>query len=881
MASNALIGKKLRGLGNTPSEIMVVCDQPTGYEYAQVKPFSDKKWNRLKKAVKEAGLKDVYYTYLVKYNTKTLKASDVKACIQDLIDEIVNVKPKLIICPGSFVLTGIATNKYPISRCRGSIITAGNQKILPIYDLTQIDKSPELWPAFIRDLKLAAKFQNGESIDPPKVVTTIVHTAEELKQAYYDFGSPSVISLDCEWDGRNWMDPNRYFRTIQLGLDQSCAIVIEVSTEGGVRCCEEGSVFKALKEILEKADIIGQNIIADGEWLLSYGIDIRKNVIFDTMLAEYILNSDLPVGLEELSMRYTDFGRYSTEVELWTHQNARKCKTGYGNVPRELLMSYAGYDVCCLFPIMQAQLKELVQRGYIKLRGNYPSLFNTTMRTQEIIYELEINGMPVDIDRLKELIDIYQAKKAELLGLISTEAAVAGMESFNPNSTKDKQTLLYDKLGIAPVRTTDGKDWGEAMDKVGFDYDTEGLSAGTDKNTLAILATKHPVAKHLIWYNAVSQVCKTWLKYPDEDGEGGLIADLWEDGKLHPRYSQLTQTGRLRVSQPNSQNMPKRAEGVLAEVFKDNQPPLLRTIVKPPTDWVMIEGDFSQAELFTLANLSGDPNMLRVLNTPGMDLHDKSAVDGFGFHMEDENGNEVTLEDLVRIAKEEEANGGEESERFQHLQKSLIYIAKDGKRYTRSEFKSGPRIAAKAISFSVPYGIGAPSLAFSIKSQTGDSRDLGIITAEVSTLMESWKTKTFPTAWNHLVDWQRMVYNPGWIENPWGRRKWLRVYSGETNKALEREAGNFPMQSTVSDTIQIASDRLLRKRKELNLGFRLQNQIHDALMLEVPKSELEQTKQVLTWAMSEIDIPTYTPGKTFRLACDIDEYVRWGEKASH
>ena len=86
------------------------------------------------------------------------------------------------------------------------------------------------------------------------------------------------------------------------------------------------------------------------------------------------------------------------------------------------------------------------------------------------------------------------------------------------------------------------------------------------------------------------------------------------------------------------------------------------------------------------------------------------------------------------------------------------------------------------------------------------------------------------------------------------------------------------MQSTVSDTIQIASDRLLRRRKELGLKFRLQNQIHDALMLEVPMEELEITKQTLTWAMSEIDIPTFTPGKTFRLACDIDEYVRWGEK---
>ena len=62
------------------------------------------------------------------------------------------------------------------------------------------------------------------------------------------------------------------------------------------------------------------------------------------------------------------------------------------------------------------------------------------------------------------------------------------------------------------------------------------------------------------------------------------------------------------------------------------------------------------------------------------------------------------------------------------------------------------------------------------------------------------------------------------------------------------------------------------------MKFRLQNQIHDALMLEVPEEELDETKRVLTWAMSEIDIPTYVPGGTFRLACDIDEYVRWGEK---
>ena len=146
-----------------------------------------------------------------------------------------------------------------------------------------------------------------------------------------------------------------------------------------------------------------------------------------------------------------------------------------------------------------------------------------------------------------------------------------------------------------------------------------------------------------------------------------------------------------------------------------------------------------------MANLSGDANMLKILNTPGMDLHDKSAVDGFGFHMEDEDGNEITLNDLVRVAAEEPE--GENSERFQHLQKTLTYIDTHGKRYTRSEFKSGPRIAAKSVSFSVPYGISPAGLAWNIKSQTCDPRDLNIIIEEVTKLMDTWKNKTFPVAW--------------------------------------------------------------------------------------------------------------------------------------
>ena len=112
-------------------------------------------------------------------------------------------------------------------------------------------------------------------------------------------------------------------------------------------------------------------------------------------------------------------------------------------------------------------------------------------------------------------------------------------------------------------------------------------------------------------------------------------------------------------------------------------------------------------------------------------------------------------------------------------------------------------------------------------------------------------------------------------------RKWTPVRPGERNAAYERESANYSIQSLVSGTIQIATERLLNRRKELGLRFKLQNQIHDALMLEVPIEEIDVTKDAMHWAMSEIDIPIYKTGRTFRLDSDTDIYTRWGEKMKH
>ena len=144
------------------------------------------------------------------------------------------------------------------------------------------------------------------------------------------------------------------------------------------------------------------------------------------------------------------------------------------------------------------------------------------------------------------------------------------------------------------------------------------------------------------------------------------------------------------------QNWPKKADGYLKDIFgEDKVPPTIRTIVNPPKGWMMMEGDFKQAELFTMANLSGDPNMLRLLTTPGLDMHDSTAMTAFNMKMLDENDKEVVEQDLVTLA----SKIGAESEEFEHYMKTMRYVLPRGEILTRAAFKSGLRISSKSLNF--------------------------------------------------------------------------------------------------------------------------------------------------------------------------------------
>lgn len=722
------VGKRLwlRGTGATPARFMFVAESPAPEAIVARMAFADTNGRKTRAMLVKAGFDmtagDTYSTYAIKYALhKKPGAGDVSSCRKMLMEEIERVNPDVIVCLGSKATEAVTGGYLTFTNIRGDFVhipTINRWVLATNYPLHAV-RITEFESVILQDFKRLAEYQRtGVRPTAPDIHITLLHTAADVaafRETLFEVMPAPILSIDMEWDGFHWMDPARYIRTLQIGYMPRMCATVEFTYEGGEPVdipegAPSGDIWGEVKLLLEdpRVGIIGHNVIADGQWLAANGVDIRERVVFDTMLAEALLNEAGPFGLDELAIKYTEFGRYAVPLEEWKGANPKMHASGYGHIPREILMPYGAIDVDAPRDIAAAQVPLLIADGIMDPRtsidanGNtitFPSLWQTTLDTQRIIYELESTGLCVDRVRLKELTTAYQDKKADVMGVLATAVSQLGIPEFNPGSPQQVSKLLFDILKLTPVTTTDGQAWGETVGNMGMD-DPEDANASTNGTTLEILQDAHPIVSQLLQYRRLDTPCKNWLR-DLEDGDNfntgkGLLAKLWPDGKLHSRFSQLAETGRFRVSAPNSQNWPKRAEGSMEAIFgKDNIPPMIRTIIVPPTGFVMIEGDFVQAELFALAGLSGDENMIGALTTPGKDLHDLTAITAFNLTILDPAGNETTMDESVRIA----AQVGADSKEFKDWQSHLSYVDQRGHRMDRSTFKHTIRVSAKNINF--------------------------------------------------------------------------------------------------------------------------------------------------------------------------------------
>ena len=282
---------------------------------------------------------------------------------------------------------------------------------------------------------------------------------------------------------------------------------------------------------------------------------------FDTALAAYDLNpsqSDYPV-----SKLATNFLGNSVEDE-----DAAACAEAIWN----------------LQPVL---LEELRKQGMEKL------YFDMELPLCSVLYRMETRGVAIDRAQLEQFGDMLAQRIADCETLIYSYSG----EPFNINSTKQLGDLLFEKLGLPPVKKT----------KTGY---------STNVDVLEKLKSKHPIIPAIMDYRMLTKLKST---YAD-----GLIKVICDDGRIRTTFQNLvTATGRLSSTEPNLQNIPVRTD-LGAEI---------RKMFIPKPGYVLVDADYSQIELRVLAHIADDKTMQEAFKS-GMDIHTATASQVFGVEPE-------------------------------------------------------------------------------------------------------------------------------------------------------------------------------------------------------------------------------------------------------
>ncbi len=278
---------------------------------------------------------------------------------------------------------------------------------------------------------------------------------------------------------------------------------------------------------------------------------------FDTALAAYDLNpsqSDYPV-----SKLATNFLGVSVE-----DSDAAACAEALWN----------------LRPVLETELEE---QGMKKL---YTEI---ELPLCPVLYRMEKLGIDIDRAQLEQFGQMLSQRIAGCEALIYSYSG----GPFNINSTKQLGELLFEKLGLPPVKKT----------KTGY---------STNADVLEKLKNKHPIIPAIMDYRMLTKLKST---YAD-----GLLKEIGTDGRIHTTFQNLvTATGRLSSTEPNLQNIPVRTD-LGAEI---------RKMFIPKPGCVLVDADYSQIELRVLAHIADDKTMQEAFRG-GMDIHTVTASQVFG-----------------------------------------------------------------------------------------------------------------------------------------------------------------------------------------------------------------------------------------------------------
>lgn len=392
--------------------------------------------NYLMKMLEEVGIQnsDWYYTTIAKYvkHKSKLNDQDINWGKPALEDEIKNLKPKIIVCFGKAVFDFfIGHKKFKVADVQGAFFYHEQYKcqIYLMDSPTVATYKPEFRDRFITDLQQLKFAMDADRGYARPIIPLQYETIENSRQLMNLMGRLMVMkvrlmSVDCEWHGHTAWGGN--LRGFQFCWAPGKAAYLRLRNDKMeyVFDVPMSTIEQIIAPVFNHPDMrfIGHNGCADIPWMdLHLGIKVYRKFAFDTLFAQHTVNEYADLKLERLSVKFTDLGRYDIPLMLWKKANKfnEKTEPGYGRVPDSILIPYGLRDVDTTFRCFMPLHKQLMKAGLLDYYKNFLLPFVT-----DGFYELMSCGLPINIDALNEMREVFSDNQKKLLQMFVAQLMI-------------------------------------------------------------------------------------------------------------------------------------------------------------------------------------------------------------------------------------------------------------------------------------------------------------------------------------------------------------------------------------------------------------------------------------------------------------------------
>jgi len=349
--------------------------------------------------------------------------------------------------------------------------------------------------------------------------------------------------------------------------------------------CFDETTEELLQQLFNEKIVIFHNAKFDLAFF-EYHFNFKFPRFEDTMLLHYLIDENPGThGLKQLAMKYTIYGDYEKGMYDWMD----KYRKEHGILKNDFTWDLIPFEIMKEYAAIDAVVTLLLYEKFVKIKQNkrlakvYENILIPGCR---FLTDIQDNGVPFDIPRLVKSQALMQDQIDEAVAELYKHPAIDKFEKingkdFNPNSTVQLRSLLFDFIGLTPT----GKKTGTGANS-------------TDAEVLAELATQSDVPQLILAIRQKSKIKNTYLDK--------IIPQLDQDSRLRTGFNlHSTTSGRLSSSgKLNMQQLPR-----------DN--PIVKGCIKAAPGHKIVAMDLTTAEVYVAAVLAKDVALMEVFRAGG------------------------------------------------------------------------------------------------------------------------------------------------------------------------------------------------------------------------------------------------------------------------